>query len=235
VSESTLTAVLWDMDGTLVDTEPYWMAAETVLVERFGGTWSHEQALRLVGLGLEDSARIFQDAGVRMGIHDIVDHLTDDVMVQLSTKGVPFRPGAQELLAGLREVGVKTGLVTMSLRRMAQTVVDLMDFEAFDVVIAGDDSTRPKPFPDPYLQACAALGVEPRDTVAIEDSPNGLRSAVASGAAVIGVPLMVSIAGAGAHTVWATLEGRTAADVAQFHAGHLRRHAGLGAARGETR
>jgi HAD superfamily hydrolase (TIGR01509 family) len=214
------------MDGTLVDTEPYWMAAETPLVERFGGTWSHEQALGLVGLGLEDSARIFQEAGVRMGIHDIIDHLTDDVMRQLSETGVPFRPGARELLQSLRDAGIKTGLVTMSMRRMAQTVVDLIDFPAFDVVIAGDDASRPKPFPDPYLQACEALGVSPIETVAIEDSPNGLRSAVASGAAVIGVPLMVSIAGAGAHAVWRTLEGRTAADVAAFHSGHhAARHA----------
>jgi HAD superfamily hydrolase (TIGR01509 family) len=211
------------MDGTLVDTEPYWMAAETPLVERFGGTWSHEQALQLVGLGLEDSARIFQDAGVRMGVGAIVDHLTDDVMGQLATKGIPFRPGAKELLASLRAAGIPTALVTMSLRRMATTVVDLIDFEAFDLIIAGDDATRPKPFPDPYLQACEALGVDPVDTVAIEDSPNGLRSAVASGAAVIGVPLMVSIAGAGAHAVWPTLEGRTAADVAAFHAAHTAR------------
>src|SRR6478735_4057184 len=104
------------MDGTLVDTEPYWMAAETPLVESFGGSWSHEQALGLVGLGLEDSARIFQDAGVRMGVRDIIDHLTDEVMRQLAETGVPFRPGARELLAGLRAVGVKTGLVTMSMR-----------------------------------------------------------------------------------------------------------------------
>lgn len=218
------------MDGTLVDTEPYWMAAETPLVERFGGTWSHEQALSLVGLGLEDSARIFQDAGVRMGIHDIVDHLTDDVMRQLSATGVPFRPGARELLASLRAAGIQTGLVTMSLRRMATTVVDLIDFEAFDVIIAGDDSTRPKPFPDPYLQACAALGVSPAEAVALEDSPNGLRSAVASGAATIGIPLMVSIEGAGAHAVWPTLEGRTAEDVIEFHSAHRAR----GSHRGET-
>ncbi|MFH8249759.1 HAD family hydrolase [Microbacterium sp. B2969] len=216
-------AVLWDMDGTLVDTEPYWMAAETPLVEEYGGTWSHEQALRLVGLGLEDSARIFQDAGVRMGIADIVDHLTDDVMGQLATKGVPFRPGARDLLASLREAGIKTGLVTMSLRRMAESVVGLIDFDAFDVIVAGDDATRPKPFPDPYLQACDLLGVAPADTVAIEDSPNGLRSAVASGAAVIGVPLMVSVAGAGAHAVWPTLEGRTADDIAAFHSEHTAR------------
>lgn len=221
MSASTLAAVLWDMDGTLVDTEPYWMSAETALVERFGGTWSHEQALRLVGLGLEDSARIFQDSGVRMGIHDIVDHLTDDVMGQLATRGVPFRPGARELLASLRDAGIPTALVTMSLSRMARTVVDLMDFQGFDVVIAGDDATRPKPFPDPYLQACAALGVEPASCVAIEDSPNGLRSAVAAGTAAIGVPHMVSIAGAGAHAVWPTLAGRTAEDVARFHSAHL--------------
>jgi HAD superfamily hydrolase (TIGR01509 family) len=215
------------MDGTLVDTEPYWMAAETPLVEKFGGTWSHEQALRLVGLGLEDSARIFQDAGVRMGITEIVDHLTDDVMGQLATKGVPFRPGARELLTSLREAGIRTALVTMSLRRMAESVVDLIDFEAFDVIIAGDDATRPKPFPDPYLQACEALGIAPAVAVAIEDSPNGLRSAVASGAATIGVPLMVSVAGAGAHAVWPTLEGRTAHDIADFHRDHTARKGAL--------
>jgi beta-phosphoglucomutase-like phosphatase (HAD superfamily) len=111
----------------------------------------------------------------------------------------------------------------MSLRRMADTVVDLIDFEAFDVVVAGDEVTRPKPFPDPYLQACEALGVAPTDTVAIEDSPNGLRSAVASGAATIGVPLMVSLEGAGAHALWPTLEGRTADDIAEFHRRHAAR------------
>ena len=225
MSAPPLSAVLWDMDGTLVDTEPYWMAAETPLVERFGGTWSHEQALALVGLGLEDSARIFQDAGVRMSVDAIIDHLTDDVMRRLGETGVPFRPGARELLASLRAAGIKTGLVTMSMRRMARTVVDLIDFEAFDVVIAGDDSTRPKPFPDPYLQACETLGVTPDEVVAIEDSPNGLRSAVAAGAATIGVPLMVSIAGAGAHAVWPTLAGRTAEDVASFHAEHRAKEA----------
>lgn len=220
MSTSDLAAVLWDMDGTLVDTERYWMAAETPLVERFGGTWSHEQALSLVGRGLEDSARIFQEAGVRMGITEIIDHLTDDVMGQLATKGVPFRPGAKELLADLRAAGIKTALVTMSLRRMAQTVVDLIEFDAFDVIIAGDDSTRPKPFPDPYLQACDALGVLPHQTVAIEDSPTGLRSAVAAGCTSIGVPLMVSLAGVGAHALWPTLADTTAEDLAAFHSTH---------------
>lgn len=208
------------MDGTLVDTEPYWMAAEIPLVESFGGTWTHEQALRLVGLGLEDAARILQAAGVRMAVHDIVEHLTADVMSRLRTDGVPFRPGAKELLADLRSAGVKTALVTMSLRRMAQTVVDLIDFTAFDLVVAGDDVARPKPYPDPYLQACVALGVAASDTVAIEDSPNGVRSAVAAGTVTLGVPLMVSLTGAGAHALWPTLAGRDTNDLRMLHAAH---------------
>ena len=215
-------AVLWDMDGTLVDTEPYWMEAEGPLVSSYGGSWTREQALRLVGLGLEDSAAILQAAGVRMSTHAIVDFLTDHVMAQLAEKGNPFRPGARELLHDLRRAGVKTALVTMSMRRMATTVVDQIDFDAFDVVVAGDDATRPKPYPDPYLQACRQLGVEPADCVAIEDSPNGLRSAAASGAVTLGVPLMVSLVGAGAHGLWQSLEGRSAVDIADFHAAHAR-------------
>lgn len=213
-------AVLWDMDGTLVDTEPYWMAAEGPLVESFGGVWTHEQALGLVGLGLEDSARILQNAGVRMQTHEIIDHLTETVSGQLRLSGTPFRPGARELLSGLREAGIKTALVTMSMRSMADTVVSSIPFDAFDTVVAGDEATRPKPYPDPYLQACEALGVDVADTVAIEDSPNGLRSAVASGAVALGVPLMVPLHGLGAHALWDSLAGRSVADLADLFSLH---------------
>ncbi|GEP48995.1 HAD family phosphatase [Microbacterium saccharophilum] len=216
-------AVLWDMDGTLVDTEAYWMAAETALVDSFGGEWSHEQALSLVGMGLEGSAAILQQAGVRMSVGAIVDHLTDAVTDQLAERGNPYRPGAVELLRDLRAAGIKTALVTMSLRRMAETVVAQLPFDAFDVVIAGDDATRPKPFPDAYLQAARMLGVDPADAVAIEDSPNGMRAAVASGAVTLGVPLMVSLVGTGADGLWPTLEGRTAADLRDFHTEHAAR------------
>lgn len=206
-------AVLWDMDGTLVDTEPYWMAAETSLVESFGGSWSHEDALQLVGSGLIDSAIILQNAGVAMEPEAIVSHLTDVVQDLLRTQGVPFRPGARELLAELRDAGIATGLVTMSLRRMALNVVDLIDFEAFDIVVAGDDVDNPKPHPEPYLQAAALLDVDIADAVVIEDSPTGLRAGIASGAVALGVPHIVSLDGIGAHDLWDTLAGRGVADL----------------------
>jgi len=208
------------MDGTLVDTEGYWMAAETELVESFGGTWTHEQALALVGKGLEGSAAILQAAGVRMPVEEIVSHLTGQVIAQIVEHGNPFRPGAVEMLTALRAAGVKTALVTMSLRRMADVVVSQMDAGIFDAVIGGDEVTRPKPFPDPYLQACAVLGVAPDQAVAIEDSPTGVRSAVSAGVVTVGVPLMVSLVGTGADTVWPTLAGRTPRDLAEVHSAH---------------
>ncbi|MDT0157129.1 HAD family phosphatase [Microbacterium sp. ARD32] len=213
-------AVLWDMDGTLVDTEPYWMAAETELVESYGGTWSHEQALGLIGNGLLESAVLFQGLGVDLDAQAIVDRLTDSVAASLRSRGVPFRPGARELLRDLRDAGITTALVTMSLRRMAADVVDLIDFEAFDLVVAGEDAVRPKPFPDPYLRAAELLGVDIADTVAIEDSRTGVTSAVASGAVTVGVPNLIALDGLGAHELWPTLSGRTAADVVALHARH---------------
>jgi HAD superfamily hydrolase (TIGR01509 family) len=216
------------MDGTLVDTEPYWMDAEKVLVERFDGVWTHEQALALVGCGLEDGARVLQAAGVRMSEEQIVQWLTEEVMVRIDRDrdgGAPdpFRPGARELLRSLKDAGIPTALVTMSRRRMAEVIVGRIGFDAFDLVLGGDDVTRPKPYPDPYLRACEVLEVLPADVVAIEDSPNGLRSAVASGAVSLGVPLALSLEGVGAHELWPTLDGRTADDLRALHARHARK------------
>lgn len=220
VTNTPMRAVLWDMDGTLVDTEPYWMSCEEELVHKYGGTWSHEQAMQLVGNGLDSSARILQGAGVKMPENDIVDLLTDQVTHKLATDGVPFRPGAQELLADLKRAGIKTALVTMSLRRMAAEVVQLIDFDAFDLIVAGDDVARPKPFPDPYLTACEALGVTPAECVALEDSPTGVASAVSAGVATIGIPHVVTLDETPAHRLIPTLVGVTTQDLIHFHEGH---------------
>nr|WP_283810059.1 HAD family phosphatase [Leifsonia sp. C5G2] len=206
-------AVLWDMDGTLVDTEPYWMASEQELVASFGGTWTHDDGLLLVGLGLWNSAEILRSHGVAMEADEIVQWLTDRVQRKLDEEGVPWRPGARELLEELRARGIPTALVTMSVRRMAEQIVGHIPFPAFDVIVSGDEVDAPKPAPDPYLKAAALLGVDVRDAVAIEDSLVGLASAVEAGATAIGVPHIVPLPESDEHTLWPTLEGRSAEDV----------------------
>ena len=216
-------AVLWDMDGTLIDSEPFWFEAETTLVERFGGTWTTEQARALVGSGLHDGARVLQDHGVAMPLDDIVHWQSDHVTGRLRQE-IPWRPGALALLAAVRDAGVPTALVTMSQRTMAEAVVAAMPFGAFDVVVAGDDVTRPKPHPEAYLRAAELLGVPIEDCVAVEDSPPGLASAVGSGAATVGVPHHASLPEGDAWALWTTLEGRGLEDLAQA-AADLRRTA----------
>ncbi|GAB2459618.1 HAD family hydrolase [Conyzicola lurida] len=200
------------MDGTIVDTEPYWMRAETLLVESYGGTWTHDDALGLVGQGLWHSARLLKARGVDLTEDEIINSLTESVKDQIRAS-VPWRPGAMELLAELREAGVPTALVTMSLRTMAQLVVDSIPFDAFDAIVSGDDVTHAKPHPEPYLTGASLLGVDIADCVALEDSQPGLASAVASGAVSIGIPLMVPIAESDGHTIWPTLDGRTLSDL----------------------
>ena len=200
------------MDGTLVDTEPYWFAAETELVGRFGGTWTHEQAIALVGSGLRDGAEVLQAAGVRMEVDEIVGWQTDYV-ADLLVPPLPWRPGALALLSSLRDAGVPTALVTMSIRRMAEAVAAALPFAGFDVVVAGDDVERPKPDPQAYLRAAELLGVDVTACVAIEDSPPGLAAAVASGAATIGVPHQASLPEGDGWRLWTTLEGRSIGDL----------------------
>jgi HAD superfamily hydrolase (TIGR01509 family) len=207
-------AVLWDMDGTIIDTEPHWMAAETELIAQYGGSWSHEEALSLVGQGLWHSARVLQSRGVTLSEGEIIDHLTNIVMVKLRETGLPWRPGARELLLELRDAGVRAALVTMSIRSMAQLVADTIDFDAFDVIVAGDEVEHSKPHPAAYLRATELLGVDPADCVAIEDSPPGVASASAAGVATIGVPLHVPLHEDGSFAIWPTLAGRNVSDLA---------------------
>ena len=211
-------AILWDMDGTLINSEPYWIAAETELIESFGGSWTHEEAMQLVGSGLWSSAAILQAKGVDLSADEIVDNLTNRVLEQLVEFGIPWRPGARELLTEVREAGIPTALVTMSISRMAHHVADRLGFVGFDVVVSGDDVANAKPHPEPYLRGAELLGVDPAHCIAIEDSAPGIRSAVAAGAVTIGVPFMVDLPDDVAHVLWPTLAGRTVADLAGVHA-----------------
>ncbi|MET0992249.1 MAG: HAD family phosphatase [Lacisediminihabitans sp.] len=205
-------AVLWDMDGTLVDTEPYWLAAEKELVASFGGVWTHEDGLALVGSGLDHSASVLRGRGVQLPEHEIIDWLTDRVQSSIE-HAVPWRPGALDLLRSVRDAGIPTALVTMSISRMARHVASMLPFDGFDLVLAGDEVSHSKPHPEPYLHAARALGVSPLDCVAIEDSVTGLAAAVDSGAVAIGVPLHSPLTEGRGYTIWPTLAGKTVADL----------------------
>jgi HAD superfamily hydrolase (TIGR01509 family) len=200
------------MDGTIVDTEPYWIAAETALVTEFGGTWDHGDALSLVGRPLEFSARVLQERGVALSIEEIVQELTGRVLAQIED-AVPWRPGAPELLAALKENGTPSALVTMSIRRMAERIADALPFRPFDVIVAGDEVTNGKPHPEAYLRGAELLGVAADECVAIEDSAPGMASAAASGAVVIGVPFHVDVPAGVDHVRWSGLADRTIGDL----------------------
>ncbi len=207
-------AVLWDMDGTLVDSEPYWLEAETALVESFGGVWSLEDGLQLVGSGLENSALILQSRGVTLSTEEIILTLTDRVRQRIA-EAVPWRAGARDLLLELRGAGVPTALVTMSRRSMALDVASSLGFTGFDVVVAGDDVEHAKPHPEPYLRGAELLGVDITRCVALEDSEPGVASAVAAGATTFALPLHIPLPPSPAYRLRDTMEGLTLAELAE--------------------
>lgn len=200
-------AVLWDMDGTLVDSEEYWLSSEQNLAQQFNGSWNAQDGLDLIGMSLYDSTKVMKaKMGIDLEPDEIINRLTDDVVAQLEVS-IPWRPGAQELLRELKKRGVKTALVTMSMKRMAESVANQIPFKAFDVIVAGDMVTHGKPHPEPYLLAAQLLGVKPEDCVAFEDSNTGLTSAEAAGTKAIGVTNIVQIPEKPGRIIWPTLEG----------------------------
>jgi HAD superfamily hydrolase (TIGR01509 family) len=206
-------AVLWDMDGTLIDSEPHWIRSERELAAKHDAEWTEEDGKSLVGLSLDASSKIFIDKlGLSISSDEVTQALTTSVSEGLKQE-IIWRPGAKELLKELKRKGVKTALVTMSLRSMALQVVEAIDFEAFDVVVAGDDVVYGKPHAEPYLKAASLLGVDPEDCVAFEDSISGILSAEAAGTKAVGIPNVMMIPAREDRILWDTLEGKTLKDL----------------------
>lgn len=213
ITASTLArpaAALWDMDGTIIDSEPLWLDAEVRMLERYGISVPDDIHDRLVGQGLTTAARVFQSLGVPLESDEIIAEWAHGVVTGLAGSAPAWIPGALELLTSLRERGIPNALVTMSVRPIADAVVALLPDGTFDALVTGDDVEFEKPHPDPYLRGALALGVDPHDCIAFEDSPPGTAAAAASGAFVIGVPNLVSLAGSDAHLILPTLSGMDA-------------------------
>jgi HAD superfamily hydrolase (TIGR01509 family) len=210
-------AVLWDMDGTLVDSEHYWLSSEQELAASAGKIWTEQDGINMIGMSLYDSSRLIkQKLGLDLETDEIIDRLTNSVISKLD-RSLPWRPGAKELLMAVRKAGIPTALVTMSMRRNADAVVARMGFDAFDEVIAGDQVQLGKPHPEPYLKAAEKLGVDIEHCIAFEDSISGLHSAEASGAIAVGVPNLVQIPDRPGRILWPTLDGVTIADLEKIY------------------
>jgi HAD superfamily hydrolase (TIGR01509 family) len=182
-------AVLFDMDGTLVDSEKVWEVALHELAARAGGTLSPAARVAMIGSSMANSMRILREDLAQPDRPEAPDvaWLTDRV-IELFGAGLIWRPGALELLLAVRVAGLPTALVTSTGRRLVEVALDTLGRENFDVVVCGDEVRVPKPDPEPYRTAARLLGVPIAECVAIEDSPAGVASAVASGAAVLAVP-----------------------------------------------
>ncbi|MEX0913761.1 MAG: HAD family phosphatase [Demequina sp.] len=217
-------AVLWDMDGTLVDSEPYWIAAETELAHSFDVPWTHADGLSLVGNPLTVSGAVLRDRGVDLPLETIVDRLLKRVTEQVQ-ESIPWQSDARALLDEVVKAGIPCALVTMSYRALADAMLAHVP-GVFDVVVTGDSVTHGKPHPEPFLTAAQSLGVDIHDCIAIEDSPSGTASAHASGAVTIavkreaqvpprqGMSRLHTLEGVGVSGLRAFMEGRVVDDLA---------------------
>lgn len=181
-------AILFDHDGTLVDTEPVWAAAKVALATEFGGTWTEQDTLDCLGLSMKFTLDRLRERGVDLPDEQINERLVAKVREALAHQQVEFLPGIERFLTQVRDAQIPAAIVTNATTSIAQRTADAAPEGTFSVIIGNDETTHPKPDPQPYLLAAQRLGVEPSRCVAVEDSPSGVRSATAAGMKVIVVP-----------------------------------------------
>jgi HAD superfamily hydrolase (TIGR01509 family) len=205
-----LQAVLWDMDGTLVDSEIVWEQVQLRLMAELGATWTSQDCVGLIGSDLRDAVQVWMSripAGV-ITAEELAERMFSEVIESLR-KQVNFQPGALELLLALRKEDIPCALVSASYRVMIDAVLGHLPPDPFDVIVAGDEVTLGKPNPEPYLTAAAKLGVDPAQCVVIEDSITGTQAGTAAGAYVVAVPQWVTIPEAPRRLVVKSLEPLT--------------------------
>jgi len=200
-------AVVFDNDGLLLDTESVWTRAEHDLFERRGLDFTPTDKRELVGTSAEIAGGILERRLDEPGrAAALIEELNELVIAELE-HGVEAMVGARELLHALKERGIPIGLVSNSPLAFVWRSLEIVGFhDRFDVVLSAHEVAAPKPSPDPYLEACRRLGVEPGpDVVALEDSPTGVAAARAAGLTVIGVPSIEGVALDEAHHIAASL------------------------------
>jgi HAD superfamily hydrolase (TIGR01509 family) len=189
MTDTQLAAVLFDMDGTLIDSEKVWEVALHALATRYGGVMSASAREQMLGASSERTMAILLD-DIGQPWRDPVEGADwlDRAVAELFADRVEWRPGAKELLNAVRAAGLPTALVTNTRRNLVRVALRTIGAENFDVLICGDDVARTKPDPEPYRRAAGRLGLDPAVCVAVEDSPAGAASALAAGCCLLAVP-----------------------------------------------
>ena len=215
----TLQAVLFDMDGLLVNSEPLWFEVEAGIMARIGSPWGQADQEHLIGGSLRRStAYMRRKATVPVPEETIAEWLTQGMARLVRRRGVPMLPGAAALLAEIGAAGVPHALVTSAEPEIMEAALDSIGVR-FPVTVCAADVIKGKPDPEPYLEAAARLGVAPEGCVALEDSPTGITSAHAAGCAVVAVPSVPPPAGLARLTV-PSLEALDLAALRAVAAGH---------------
>lgn len=209
-----LAAVLFDMDGTLLDSEKVWDIALDDLAHWLGGELSAAGRARMVGSPLGRSVAILHDD---LGI-DADPEVSGSYLLaragELFAETLVWKPGARELLVAVHDAGIPAALVTSTHRALTDKALRTIGPEFFAASVCGDEVPATKPDPAPYRRATELLGVPAHDCVVIEDSPIGVASGEAAGCAVLAVPSEVPLAPAPTRTVRDSLVGVTVEDLA---------------------
>ncbi|MFL6051491.1 MAG: HAD family hydrolase [Actinoallomurus sp.] len=200
-----LQAVLFDMDGLLLDSERLWLEAEADVMAWLGGSWGPEHQEFLVGGSLERTVAYMLDLTGAPAAPAEVGRRLLEAMAELLRADVPMMPGARDLLDEVRAAGLPSALVSSTHRVLMEYALDGMGRDSFTVTVAGDEVSRTKPHPEPYLAATRLLDVDPHRCVALEDSLNGATSGTAAGCHVVAVPSVVPIEEAPRRTVVSSL------------------------------
>ena len=202
-----LAAVLFDMDGLLVDTEPLWLETETEVMARLGAPWTPEDQQALLGGSMTRTVGYLLARATRPAPPELVERwMNEGVLARVRAGRAKVQPGARELLAEVAAAGLPHALVTSSQRVFAEAVLGATGI-TFPLTVCAEDVTAGKPDPEPYLLAAKLLDADPVRCVALEDSPNGVASAAAAGCQVLAVPSLVPIPPAPRRVVVASLAG----------------------------
>jgi HAD superfamily hydrolase (TIGR01509 family) len=193
VTDDGLGAVLFDMDGLLVDTEPLWFETETEVMARLGASWTKQDQAALLGGSMERSVAYLLAKATRPASPAEVERwMLDGILTRAAAGRVTVLPGVRELLAEVAAAGLPYALVTSSQREFAEAVLAGTGFR-FPVTVCAEDVPATKPDPAPYHLAAKLLDIEPARCVALEDSPNGVASATAAGCLVVAAPSFVAV------------------------------------------